>query len=101
MICFHNCMHVLIVSMSSLQLEPRHLEYDYHGITSPKLLEMAVNNRGYPAAITCVVTYQEELRITGKPVWVVLDLLGADHELSFQCTAYEQADRNGEWKHLM
>ena len=94
-------MHVLIFSMSSLQLEPRHLEYGYHGITSPKLLEMAVNNRGYPPAITCVVTYQEELRITGKPVWVELDLLGADHELSFQCTAYEQADRNGEWKHLM
>ena len=101
MICFHNCMHIPIVSMSSLQLEARYLEYDYHGIDTPELLEMTVYNRGYPPAITCVVTYQEELRITGKPMWVELDLLGADHELSFQCTAYEQADRNGEWKHLM
>ena len=94
-------MHIPIVSMSSLQLEPRHLEYDYHGITSPKLLEMAVNNRGYPPAITCVVTYQEELRISGNPMWVELDLLGAENKLSFMCKAYEQADRNGEWKHLM
>ena len=87
--------------MSSLQLEPCHLEYDYHGITSPKLLETAVNRRGYPPAITCVVTYQEELRIKGNPVFVVLDLLGAENKLSFMCKAYEQADRNGEYKHLM
>ena len=62
---------------------------------------MAVKNRGYPPAITCVVTYQEELRIKGNPVFVVLDLLGAENKLSFMCKAYEQADRNGEWKHLM
>ena len=86
--------------MSSLQLELHHLEYDYHGITSPKLLEMAVNNRGYPPAITCVVTYQEELRKIGNPAWVVLDLLGAENKLSFMCKAYEQTGRNGEWKHL-
>lgn len=72
------------------------MEYDYRSITNPKLLEMAVNNREYPPAITCAVTYKEELRRTGKPVWVVLELLGAENELSFMCKAYEQADRNGE-----
>lgn len=87
---------MLIFALTSKQLQPRDLEYDYHGITNPELLEMAVNNRGYPPAITCAVTYQEELRRTGKPVWVVLELLGAEKELSFMCKAYEQADRNGE-----
>lgn len=73
------------------QLKPHDLEYDYHGITNPKLLEMAVNNRSYPPAITCVVTYREELRRTGNPAWVILKLLGADNELTFMCKAYEQA----------
>ena len=85
----------MIFSLPLQQFAPHHLEYDYHGITSPELLEMAVNNGGYPPAITCVVTYHEELWRTGKPVWVILDLLGADAELSFVCKAYEEADRNG------
>ena len=55
--------------------------------------------------ISCVVTYREELRRMGRPVWVYLDLLGAeaDTELTFMCKAYEEADhqqldgsRNGE-----
>ena len=89
-------MIVLIFSLPLQQLEPRYVEYDYHDITSPKLLEMAVTNRGYPPAITCIATYHEELRRTGKPVCVVLDLLGTENKLSFMCKAYEEADKTGE-----
>ena len=85
------------------QLQPHYVTYDYHEITNPKLLEMAVNHRTYPPSITYVVTYPEELRKTGRPVWVTLELLGADNELTFSCKAYEPADgqplssvRNGE-----
>ena len=58
---------------------------------------------GYPPAITCAVTYKEELREMGRPVWVHLDLTGASKKLTFSCKAYEKADwppldviRNGE-----
>ena len=65
----------------------------------------AVRDMGYPPAISCAVTYREELRRMGRPVWVYLDLLGADAdtECTFMCKAYEEADhqqldgsRNGE-----
>ena len=79
------------------------MEYASHGITSPKLLKMAVLTRGYPPSITFAVIYREELRRTGKPVWVHLDLFGAGNELTFACKAYEEEDqqrldssRNGE-----
>ena len=79
------------------------MEYTSSGITSPKLLKVAVLNRGYPPSITFAVTYREELRRTGKPVWVHLDMFGAGKELTFMCKAYEEHDqqrlgvsRNGE-----
>ena len=78
------------------------MEYTSHGITSPELLEMAVLNMGYPPVITCVLVYRKELRRTGRPVWVCLDLTGAGKELTFMCKAYEEVDkqldrsRNGE-----
>ena len=77
------------------------MDYDNHGITSSKLLERAVLNTGYPPAITCAITYREELRRIGRPVWVCLDLLGAGTELTFMCKAYEETDcqrGNGELK---
>ena len=81
-----------------LKVQPQDLKYDSHLITSPKQLEMAVNNRGYPPSVTCLVAYREELRRTGKPVWVVLELLGAEIELNFLCKAYEDLNgaKNGE-----
>ena len=79
------------------------MEYASHGITTSKLLERAVLNMGYPPAITCVLVYREELRRTGRPMLVRLDLTGAGKELTFMCKAYEEVDcqqldgsRNGE-----
>ena len=81
------------------------MEHTSHGITTSRLLERAVLNMGYPSAITCAVTYQEELRRMGRPVWVRLDLTGAGKELAFMCKTYEEVDhqqlngiRNGELK---
>ena len=83
------------------------MKYGSLRITNYKLLKRAVRNMGYPPVISCAVTYREELRRTGRPVWVCLDLLGADAEteLTFMCKAYEevgsqQLDRssNGELK---
>ena len=92
-----------ISAISCMQLKPCDVEYSRYGITTSKLLKRAVLNTGYPPAITCAITYKEELRRTGRPVWVCLDLLGAGTELSFMCKAYEKADyqqldgsRNGE-----
>ena len=86
-----------------IQLKPTEVEYTSHGITSPKLLKVAVLNRGYTPSITFAVTYNEELRKTGRPVWVHLDLFRAGKELKFACKAYEEKDqqrldvsRNGE-----
>ena len=84
-----------------MQLQPDDVGYSSHGITSSKLLKKAVLNKGYPPAITCAITYREELRRTGRPVWVQLNLLGAGKELAFMCKAYEDADcrrGNGELK---
>ena len=77
-----------------IQLTPYDVEYDSHGITTSKLLKRAILNTGYPPAITCVITYREELRRTGRPVLVCLDLLGADAgtKLTFKCKAYDEAD---------
>ena len=57
----------------------------------------------YPPAISCVFVYREELRKTGRPVLVSLDVTGAGKELTFMCKTYEEADdrqrdrsRNGE-----
>ena len=85
--------------VSCMQLQPDDVDYSSHGITSSKLLKRAVLNMGYPPAITCAITYREELRRIGRPVWVRLDLLGARKELTFMCKAYEEADcqrGNGE-----
>ena len=87
--------------VSCMQLQPDDVDYSSHGITSSKLLKRAVLNMGYPPAITCAITYREELRRIGRPVWVRLDLLGARKELTFMCKAYEEADcqrGNGELK---
>ena len=69
------------------------MEYTSRGITSAKLLKRAVLNRGYPPSITFAVTYKEELKRTGRPVWVHLDLFGAGENLTFACKAYEEEDR--------
>ena len=82
-----------------IQLKPAGVDYNSHGITSPKLLKVAVLNRGYPPSITFAVTYKEELSRTGRPVWVCLDLIGAGENLTFMCKAYEEEldrSRNGE-----
>ena len=95
-----------LMYVSCIQLLPYDVDYSSHGITNPKLLKKAVCNMDYPPAISCVITYREELRKTGRPVLVRLDLLGADAgtELTFQCQAYEvdcqqlNGSRNGELK---
>ena len=69
------------------------MKYDSYGITTPNLLEAAVRSRGYPPSITFATTYKEELRRTGRPVWVYLDLTGAGKKLAFLCTAYEEEDQ--------
>ena len=90
-----------------IQLLPCDVKYDSHSITDYKLLKRAVRDMGYPPVISCAVTYREELRRTGRPVWVCLDLLGADTEteLTFMCKAYEEVgcqqldgSRNGEFE---
>ena len=72
------------------QLHPDDVKFDSHGITKSKLLKVAVPKRGYPPSITCAVTFREELRRVGGPVWVCLDLIGAGKELTFTCKAYEE-----------
>ena len=52
----------------------------------------------YPPSITCVVTYNEELRGTGRPTKVGLHINGMDPKMEFQCTAYEQIQ--GDWNRL-
>ena len=94
-ICFHKCFYLINFDNDTLKVQPDYLKYDYNDITSPKQLEMAVNSGGYPPSITCKVTYREELRRTGKPVWVILELLGAEIELSFACKAYEYLNGAG------
>ena len=90
-----------------VQLLPYDVKYGSLRITDYKLLKRAVRDMGYPPVISCAVTYREELRRTGRPVWVCLDLLGADTEteLTFMCKAYEEVgcqqldgSRNGELK---
>ena len=93
-ICFH-AMCYFSFDNDTLQVQPDDLKYDDRGITSPKLLKKAVNRRNYPPSITCLVTYREELRRTGKPVWVILELLGAETELTFACKAYENLNGAG------
>ena len=85
--------HLSHLNVWYIQLEPAEVEYTSRGITSPKLLKVAVLNRGYPPSITFAVTYKEELRRTGRPVWVCLILTGAGKELTFTCKAYEEEDR--------
>ena len=70
------------------------MEYATNDITDYKLLKRAVATGGYPPTIKYAVTYNEELRRTGRPVWVCLDLQGAAAgiELTFRCKAYEEND---------
>ena len=76
-----------------VQLRPDDVEYATYGITNYKLLKRAVSTGGYPPTIKYTVTYNEELRRTGNPVWVHLDLLGAaERTLTFTCKAYEEKD---------
>ena len=44
----------------------------------------------YPPSITCVVTYNEELRGTGRPTTVELRMSDMDPEMEFLCEAYER-----------
>ena len=80
-----------LVCHVQIQLLPCDVKYGSLRITNYKLLKRAVRDMGYPPVISCAVTYREELRQTGRPVWVCLDLLGADTEteLTFMCKAYE------------
>ena len=96
-----------ISDMLCTQLMPCDVEYDSLGITSSKMLKKAVLSKGYPPAITLAVTYREDLRKKGNPVWVRMEIVGADagKELTFMCKAYEEAhcpqlneSRNGELK---
>ena len=95
--------------VSCIQLLPYDVDYGSRSITNHRLLKKAVRNMDYPPAISCVITYREELRKTGIPVLVCLDLLGADvaddkKKLTFKCKAYEvdcqqlNGSRNGELK---
>ena len=80
------------------QLLSCHVQYDSHSITSSKLLKEAVKESSYPPSITCVVTYNEELRSTGRPTEVGLHISGMDPKMEFQCTAYERIQ--GDWNRL-
>ena len=53
----------------------------------------------YPPSITCVVKYNEELRVTGRPTEVGLRIRGMDPEMEFQCKAYERIP--GDWNLLV
>ena len=77
-----------------IQLWPIDVEYATYDITDDMLLETAVDTRGYPPTIKYAVTYNEELRRTGNPVWVHLDIHGAaaGRTLTFMCKAYEEKD---------
>ena len=77
-----------------IQLRPDDVEYATYDITDYKLLKRAVATGGYPPTIKYAVTYHEELRRTGRPVWVHLDLLGAaaGRTLTITCKAYEEKD---------
>ena len=77
-------------SVHCIQLEPKDVDYDEQGITSSRELERSVHSGLYPPSITFATTYKEELRRTGRPVWVCLDLFGAGKELTFMCKAYEE-----------
>ena len=52
----------------------------------------------YPPSITCVVTYDEEFRGTGRPTEVGLHISGMDPEMEFHCKAYERIQ--GDWNQL-
>ena len=100
----HTCTTCSISSVSCIQVKADDVKYCSHSITNHQLLKRAVRDMGYPPAISCVLVYREELRRTGRPVLVRLDLLGADAdtELTFMCKAYEadhqqlDGSRNGE-----
>ena len=70
------------------------MEYATYDIPGYKLLKRAVATGGYPPTMKYAVTYNEELRRAGNPVWVYLDLLGAaaGRTLTFMCKAYEEKD---------
>ena len=72
------------------QLLSRQVQYNDLSISSYKLLEEAVKESSYPPSITCAVTYDEELRRTGKPTEVKLRISGMDPKMEFQCKAYER-----------
>ena len=76
-----------------IQLQPDDVKYATYDITDDMLLETAVATGGYPPTIKYAVTYNEELRRTGNPVWVHLDIYGAaERTLTFMCKAYEEKD---------
>ena len=89
------CTTYRISCVLCIQLKACDVEYGSKSITNPKLLKRAVCDMGYPPVITCVLVYREELRRTGRPVLVRLDLLGTDAgtELVFMCKAYEEIDQ--------
>ena len=93
--------------MLCTQLKPYDVEYGSLGITTAKMLKTAVLSKGYPPTITLAVTYREDLRKKGNPVWVGMEIVGADagKELTFMCKAYEEVhcqqlngSMNGELK---
>ena len=76
-----------------IQLRPDDVKYATYDIPDYKLLKRAVATGGYPPTMKYAVTYNEELRRTGNPVWVHLDIYGAaERTLTFMCKAYEEKD---------
>ena len=86
---FTQCILSLVCS-SLEQLLPHDVEYSSCGIFSDEQLEMAVMNSSYPPTIEYFVKYRKELKRTGRPTEVKLQISGMDRKMEFSCPAYEQ-----------
>ena len=91
---FNQCI-LSLVCITLQQLLPRDVQYDSCGIYSDGQLEMAVKNSSYPPTIECFVKYRKELKRTGRPTEVKLQISGMDRKMEFPCPAYEQ--KQGDW----
>ena len=94
-ISFFNQCILSLVCITLQQLLPRDVQYDSCGIYSDEQLEMAVKNSSYPPTIECFVKYRKELKRTGRPTEVKLQISGMDRKMEFPCPAYEQ--KQGDW----
>ena len=63
-------------------------------------MEKAVKSAAYPPFISCQTTYSKEVRRTGVPTKVVLQIEGVkDKAMPFLCTAYEYRSES-EYIHI-